>query len=98
MLLLCAIGDIRAVSRGRDPRGRPARAYPAGRTGRSRRADEDRAASRQSGQGSGRVDAWRTPTTTVASKDVDASSGRTDAPEGQLRSTRATDLCRSLQA
>jgi predicted ArsR family transcriptional regulator len=41
MLLLCAIGDIRAVSRGRDPRGRPARAYPAGRTGRSRRADED---------------------------------------------------------
>jgi hypothetical protein len=40
MLLLCAIGDIRAVSRSRDPRGRPARAYPAGRTGGSRRADE----------------------------------------------------------
>jgi hypothetical protein len=40
MLLLCAIGDIRAVSRSRDPRGRPARAYPADRTGGSRRADQ----------------------------------------------------------
>jgi hypothetical protein len=79
MLLLCAIGDIRAVSRSRDPRGRPARAYPADRTGGSRRADQAPARIGESCRRVGPVGAWRN-TTSHRRQNVGANSGITDAP------------------